>query len=593
MAILRPRQGFFGGGYLELGDTRLGGLAIELNSTYRPKFIGGKLVLQYKSVDSTLDNITNSYISNGYEFSVLNEIIPTQDNYTDTSNAFTFTGSELAIQPSSFTIDGSLYKLINAVQLSKNIKHVDRSNSRLTTDQYLPLQTIFSGTQRPFRSSITPNILTVNEFLVASGSFITSGSRLVELETYNIKGGTSAYVHIKNLLTYASILSYVNGDSGFIEYYKIEGNTKTLVSDYKLRFVPQDQIIKTGVLSYVNDEDKPIEYVSSPLIGYNIVNTNQNEVVYRHRGSYEPRAIDILTFWVREDEAFTKHYGKDYLLFNTHLNNKSTLSGIIRNYGINKVADAEILQIPGGGAYKSVYPLVGEISIDTKDLFILNSTWDKDYYRKYYKLQDWNNVDGIEEMKEYKSFMGSKVMNVPKTQILETFNNTEAIFKITAPSQVVGVPSLSTTEYSLTDVNGNSKPILTIELDLHARLLRKLYEDLNLPTSFDEFNWLTTLGITEFQKLTPIDIERLKKEYLTKNIVQLYEIAEIELYALSKEGLPILDIEITDAEKIGAGYRVDKDCKVVNTSQFGIKITKVLDTKKPFGYAVSATIKRI
>ena len=593
LAILRPRQGFFGGGYLELGDTRLGGLAIELNSTYRPKFIGGKLVLQYKSVDSTLDNITNSYISNGYEFSVLNEIIPTQDNYTDTSNAFTFTGSELAIQPSSFTIDGSLYKLINAVQLSKNIKHVDRSNSRLTTDQYLPLQTIFSGTQRPFRSSITPNILTVNEFLVASGSFITSGSRLVELETYNIKGGTSAYVHIKNLLTYASILSYVNGDSGFIEYYKIEGNTKTLVSDYKLRFVPQDQIIKTGVLSYVNDEDKPIEYVSSPLIGYNIVNTNQNEVVYRHRGSYEPRAIDILTFWVREDEAFTKHYGKDYLLFNTHLNNKSTLSGIIRNYGINKVADAEILQIPGGGAYKSVYPLVGEISIDTKDLFILNSTWDKDYYRKYYKLQDWNNVDGIEEMKEYKSFMGSKVMNVPKTQILETFNNTEAIFKITAPSQVVGVPSLSTTEYSLTDVNGNSKPILTIELDLHARLLRKLYEDLNLPTSFDEFNWLTTLGITEFQKLTPIDIERLKKEYLTKNIVQLYEIAEIELYALSKEGLPILDIEITDAEKIGAGYRVDKDCKVVNTSQFGIKITKVLDTKKPFGYAVSATIKRI
>jgi len=593
LAVLRPRQGFLGGGYLELGDTRLGGLAIELNSTYKPTFTGGKLVLQYKSVDSTYDNTTNSYVSNGYEFSVLDEIIPTQDNYTNTSNTFTFTGSELAIQPSSFTVGGSLYKLINAVQVNASIRHVDRSNARLTTDQYLPLQTIFSGTNRPFRSSIIPGVLTVNQFLVAQGSLQTLGSNLVELETYNIKGGTSAYVHIKNLLTYASILSFVNSDSPFIEYYKVEGNTTKLATDYKFRFVPQDQIVKTGVLSYVNDEDKPIEYVSSPIIGYNIINTNQNEVVYRHRGLYEPRAIDILTFWVREDEDFTKHFGKDYLLFNTHLNNKSALSGVIRNYGINKVADAEILQIPGGGAYKSVYPIIGEVSIDSKDLFILNSTWDNNYYRKYYNLTSWNDVDGIEEMKEYKSFMGSKAMNVPKKQLLDTFNPTEASFVVTEPSQVVGVPSLATTEYSLTDVAGNSKPILTINLDLEARLLRKLYDDLLLSTSFDEFEWLTTLGITEFQSLTAIDIARLKNEYLTKNIIQLYEIEEVRLYALSQEGLPIFDIEITDDQKTAAGYRVDKDCKVVNTSQFGINITKVLDTKKPFGYAVSATIKRI
>ena len=593
LAILRPRQGFFGGGYLELGDTRLGGLAIELNSTYKPVLVSGnKLVLQYKSVDAILDPITNAYVSQGYEFSVLNEIIPTQDNYTDTSNTFTFTGSDLAIQPSSFTVGGSLYKLINAVQQGTSIKHVDRSNARLITDQYLPLQTIYGGTIKPNRSNITPGTLTITQFLVEPGSFLTTGS-IDELETYNVKGGTSAYAHIKNLLTYASILSFVNSDSKFIEYYKVEGNTKTEVSDYKLRFVPQDQIVKTGVLSYVNDEDKPIEYVSAPLIGYNIVNTNQNEVVYRHRGLYEPRAIDILTFWVREDESFTKHFDKDYLLFNTHLNNKSALSGIIRNYGINKVADAEILQIPGGGAYKSVYPLIGEISIDSKDLFILNSTWDKNYYRRYYELKNWNDIDGIEEMKEYKSFMGSKVMNVPKAQVLETFNSTEATYIVTEPSQVVGVPSLSTSEPSLTDVAGNTKPILTIELNLQARLLRKLYDDLELPTSFDEFSWLTTLGITEFQALTTTDIERLKNEYLTKNIIQLYEIDEVKLYALSQEGLPILDIEITDVEKISAGYRVDKDCKVVNTSQFGIKITKVLDTKKPYGYAVSATIKRI
>ena len=107
------------------------------------------------------------------------------------------------------------------------------------------------------------------------------------------------------------------------------------------------------------------------------------------------------------------------------------------------------------------------------------------------------------------------------------------------------------------------------------------------------FTWLTTLGITEFQSLSLTDIERLKKEYLAKNIIQLYEIDEVKLYALSEEGIQIFNIELDDVSKLSAGYRIDKDCKVVNTSQFGIKITKELDTKKPYGYAVSATVKRI
>ena len=134
---------------------------------------------------------------------------------------------------------------------------------------------------------------------------------------------------------------------------------------------------------------------------------------------------------------------------------------------------------------------------------------------------------------------------------------------------------------------------MTIDLNIKERILRKLYEDISLSTSFDEFTWLTTLGIVNFDGLTSTDIERLKKEYLLKNILQLYTISEIKLYALSKEGIPLFDITIDDANKIAAGYRVDKDCKVVNVSEWNIRITKQLDTKKPFGYAVSATIKRI
>ena len=587
-ATMRPRQGFFGGGYLELGDNRLGGYAVEVGGSslspsyyYSGSFLS--VILQYDRIDPT------------YEFSVLNEIIPTLDRYSDNKNAFTL-GSVLDIVPKSVTTDGSIYKLINAVKLGNDTYHIDRTNSRAVNDQYLTLQTSFGSTMHPMYTNTTTvgsGAYISQQFAQKASSFGILPGNLKALETYNIKGGTSAYVHIKNLLTYASIKEYINNDDPFIAYYKVENGSFSDATDYKLRFVAPDQIIKTGVLSYVNDEDKPIEYLASPLVGYNIVDTNQNEVIYRHRGLYEPRANDILSFWVREDQQFTEHFGKDFLLSNTHLNDKSPLSGFLRNYGINKVADQEILKIKGGGAYKSVYPLVGEIAIDAKEQFVLNSTWDKNYYRKYFNITEWNDINGIEDMQEFKSFLGSKTMNVPKTQPLDTFNSTEATYNVLEPAEVVGVKQLSRKEVSFTDVQGNTKPILTIDLDIKTRLLRKLYEDINLPTSFDEFNWLKTLGITDFDNLNSTDIERLKNEYLLKNILQLYEISEIKLYALSKEGIPLFDATLTDANKIAAGYRVDKNCKVTNLDQFTVRITKELDTKKPFGYSVSATIKRI
>ncbi len=576
-AVARPRQGFFGGGYLELGDTRIGGLIDGVKITNSDSLIEN--ILTYKSVNPN------------YDFSVINEIIPSLNRYVN-KNVFTL-NTALKIQPSSLLTDGSIYKLISVEKSGSNIYHVDRSNANKLNDKYLPLQTTFSGAIRPLVSNTTTtgyNSTRSSQFNVSQKS---SPLNTIKLETFNIKGGTSAYLHIKNLLTYASIREYVNSDSAFIEYYTITENGAVAATNFKLRMIAPDQIIKTGVLSYVNDEDKPIEYIASPVIGYNIVNTNQNEVIYRHRGLYEPKANEVLSFWVREDQKFTQHFEKDFLLANTHFNDKSAFSGILRNLGINKVADQEILKIKGDGAYKSVYPLINEVAVAAKDHSVLNSTWDKNYYKKYINLSDNISINGIEEMQEFKSFLASKAMNIPKVQELETFNETEFSFSVLEPAESIGVKQLSTKEISFTDVQGNTKPILTINIDVKARLLRKLYEDMQLETSFDEFNWLKTLGIKELDILTAIDIDRLKNEYLTKNILPLYEISEIKLYALAKDGIDLVNPLLSNADKIGIGYRIDKNCQVAISNQLVTTITKELDTKKSIGYAVSVDIKRI
>lgn len=590
-AVLRPRQGFLGGGYIELGDTRLGGLVIEtISDDSKPVYntYNNSVVLKYKSV------------SDAYNFSVLNEIIPTLDRYKNKVNAYT---NKLNIEPLSITKDGSIFKLITtATEKPIRILHIDRSNSCENNDQYLPSQTIFSGTNKPVFSSVTPGIINISEYKIRENAIFTFNQVNDQIETFNLKGGTSAYAHIKNLLTYASIKEYVNvniddttDNSKFIEYYRIINGVKTKVNDYKLYFTEPDQIIKTGMLAYINDTDKPIEYIGSELIGYELVNTNQNEVVYRHRGTYEPRANDILSFWVRESEDFTKHFETDYLLANTHFNNKSPLSGVLKNYGINKVANAEVLKIKQGSAYKSVYPLINEISIDTKDLFVLNSTWDKDYYKKYNSSTANSFVNGIKEMKEFKSFLGSKAMNVPKSHLLDVFlNKTEITYKVSPPPKSANIKRL-TKPNSFIDNESKYKPTLTINIDVKQRLKRKLLSDILLPSSFDEFNWLTTLGISEFESssLSSKDIENLKIEYLNKNIFQLYQIDQIKLYSLSKQGIPILDLLLSEKELIAAGYRVDKDCKVIGLSDLKFRITKQLDTKKSIGYAVCVTVKRI
>jgi hypothetical protein len=246
-AVARPRQGFFGGGYLELGDTRIGGLIDGVsikNNSITPSIIEN--ILTYKSVNPN------------YDFSVINEIIPSLNRYVN-KNVFTLS-TALQIQPSSLLTDGSIYKLISVEKSGSNIYHVDRSNANKLNDKYLPLQTTFSGAIRPLVSNTTTTGYSSTRSSQFNVSQKSSPLNTIKLETFNIKGGTSAYLHIKNLLTYASIREYVNSDSAFIEYYTITENGAVAATNFKLRMIAPDQIIKTGVLSYVNDEDKPIEY---------------------------------------------------------------------------------------------------------------------------------------------------------------------------------------------------------------------------------------------------------------------------------------------------------------------------------------------
>ena len=170
-------------------------------------------------------------------------------------------------------------------------------------------------------------------------------------------------------------------------------------------------------------------------------------------------------------------------------------------------------------------------------------------------------------------------MTVPKSLDVQTFTAEEALFEVSQPSQSNGlVPQVSST-----------RPTLSINLSLSERLVRFLKDGID-NSSNDDFSWMNS---TFDLNLTTSELDTLKDSYIRENLLPLYDVADVILYAVQKDGIPIFVSNLSESQKSAAGYRQDKDCEVSKISKFEFLVRKTLDTKTSYGYTVSVTFKRI
>jgi hypothetical protein len=621
---MMPRQLFLGNGRLELDDTKLGGKSWWVTTDGVP---AGQVKMVFQPLDSTDGTspypITNNSLN---YYPVYYEVFPTIDNYRTSSDGYIKGSSSDYIFASTLTnglvattdvmtADGALSELSVATRrlflpkydytyfLYDNRAAVEDIrldylvfSSTQSYKYYRALETAPKGAQSNVYTGYSSNpIPAYPPYLISNSQaqLVPSTSNYETYQTHNLRGGYLYYKYKKNFITYANIAKLFNENSDYILYRKIDdsGSSIQQVSDFELRFVPFDQIKKLSKYYYKDDTDKPLEYEDTDFIGYDLAQTNEQEFEFRHRGMYEPKTLDIVSFWARENESFTEHFEKDFILSNTHINSASSIAGLIRNYFYNKVADSEVLQISRTSAYKSLYPLIGEISIDKKNISAIDSSWDANFYRKYTSTINYTNQPGTAEMKETKVFLAGKAMVVPKNFEFQTFNSNEVSFFIDEPKKSIGVTTLPTANSAQEDLL-QTKPILKISLDLRERLLRALLEGIIAGGNFDEFAWFNTLGITAIT-YTTAELEVLKRQYLEQNIIPLYEVQSIILYANNREGLPIMEIQLDEADKIAAGYREDQNVLTRAITEFTFELEKTLDTKAANAYSVSAVLRRI
>jgi hypothetical protein len=241
-----------------------------------------------------------------------------------------------------------------------------------------------------------------------------------------------------------------------------------------------------------------------------------------------------------------------------------------------------------------LYPLIGEVAVDSWDRFALDSSWDNYFYRNYSTILNFFEVEGLIEMKEQKSFIASKAMNVPKFFEFQTFSSDEVTFQLINPSVEIGVNNLVKNQTVRNQSKQDAdKPKLIINVDLRSRLKRQLTEEITSGNNIDEFDTLRNYNVAPMNSYTDADIDKLRSEYLEKNIIDLYEITDLILYVKNQEGIELLDINLSEVEKVNAKYLVDKDCVVKTITPFKYRIEKTLDPKVASGFSLSANVKRI
>lgn len=237
---------------------------------------------------------------------------------------------------------------------------------------------------------------------------------------FQIEGGEKYYNFIMRRTSVSDIAKKVNLGSPYISYKTYTWNSENLTTElynnsFELYLQKPTRIIKSR-------GSRTIEFFGGPItVGNNsptsyIIEKNQNlpSTLLRYSGGYSPLFRKIIHF--DEDKTDTL-YGDntiDLSFRNCNFAPNKQYFGISRNLSFTKVSLSNNIlnpteKLPEG----AVYPLVGQSPISTKNFNLFSSSWDPGYYQRFSNSSNFTLVAGTRSMKEYKTFLGSKIMKTP------------------------------------------------------------------------------------------------------------------------------------------------------------------------------------
>jgi len=481
-----------------------------------------------------------------------------------------------------------------------------------------------SGIQRVVSDSqFFATTITLNGSPYIPGGPTPSSLELLESSYFTVGGGFNAYTSRLTDVGFASIFKNVNQGAPNIVYETIDkegnrilDNNGDLAQTFSIELRAQEDIIKSVYIGVLPDPAKPTVFNLTDIIGYDLSLQTKPRVtpIGRHAGYYEPTSLDI--FFFRDpyinidfdtstgtgstgtgstgtgstggpipDEVYKYKVMELCRYANTQFNSSDTERfGQIRNLFYHKVNEEDpstVLELSTDSAYLSLYPLINEVGIFSRDFYTFSSNWEPAYFRKSIDKSQIQSVIGTRAMTERKSFFGSKYLKVPQQIELETFIHSEEFIK-----DAIKQPSL---------IEGN---FMTEENDTYVKfymfIQKRLIEYLFGPIKEQFKKYIKPeFSYADIETLDD-DVER----YIRQNILQLYKIANVDFYVKStRENLPLnySTAALTNSEKAASGLTINTavGSKLLNTNLFDLSLiyNKRTGFTESFGFSITIVKK--
>lgn len=382
------------------------------------------------------------------------------------------------------------------------------------------------------------------------------------------QGGAGGYTNMFN-----EIVAY-----NYIDRFNKLGNINYLTIDetgeYQNRFVLEvedgTEIIKASLTTRKSDGDRPKSYqLSSDEIGKVI--TLRDDGGYftklrRMNGDYVPLFRDVVTF----GDIFSKQKliipSKDnvelnevtfnderaYLIYNKFNNlgisfesykligNESTDYGFLKNVFYHKVNDENVknlLKLSQTSDKLPLYPAIGEIAIDKKDLNVFRSKYSPIYFTKNLPASRSVEAHGTLSPVEVKSFMASTVMKVNDIYELTSFTSFNEASLESLDYIRINLLNKASIHWSETDSQ------ILADFYLPTSIMDELLED-GIRNVFKNY----VKAENSFGEKDSIDDDL--EQYVYNNIVNRFIIDQIELYGIEGKNIGTEFISVTTPDDL-------------------------------------------
>jgi hypothetical protein len=452
-------------------------------------------------------------------------------------------------------------------------------------------------------------------------------------------GGFSYYSSILQRISLSGISTRINSGSSYIQY-ETHKDSGIIYNDFELHMDKPSRIVKSKGSKSSKYYGGPQTLGESVPTAYTIQsNLNLPSTLLRYSGGYEPIFRKIIHF-DRDKSDTISQVSYDPSFFDLSFRNcnfapDKRYFGVSRNLSFTKVAnDQNILSLSQNLPEGPVYPLVGQSPIWRKDFNVFSSSWDPGYYERFTGPTVYERVAGTRSMKEYKGFLGSKIMKTPDSLEFDNYITLEivrngsgygtsdvALINSQIDSYIKPVQYIDTTN-SGTGIgrpdpysSGVDYDKLDLNLFPNAELVWQYFPDINKVRGIIRLDRMLTRYlindgikqifidniISEFGVGNPDSIDDDVTDYIMNNVSPLYMGENMDLYSKKEavnnaqqiNNVLLVRGDITTSSKYEDEYYQESDFRLTKSSNLIYTFEYNLDNNYLYSLIFNLAITKI